>query len=347
MKTFGRYLTYRLENTALRTVTLAVLSIILVLSSVSSCISDTIQVEFRETGIYMLALLLGVLCTVVPMLETACFKNRRNLDTLYFFPLKRWKMALAHYLSGLIQVLAIYTVAFVTAHVYLAVKTDYFALYHLFAYYFASVAIGIVMYSFFIFIFGEANTETDGVVFSVMWIFAIFVSMLALSMCLSNLISEKGNAFTEFIGNMATWGLPYAPINNLTEIFQDMIEINRESSYHAFNAEKYLRQWYMFPVWGGIGLASAVGYFFTFVRKEAHKAGEISDSIFGYRLLIPLYGYSLLLMVGTIDILTVPIFGAMLIGYIIYRRGVKLKASDLVVTACGLLALLVGAWISG
>jgi len=340
-------LIYRLSNTALRTVTVAVLSVILVLSSVSSCIDNAIQVEFRETGIYMLALLLGVLCTVVPMLETAGFKNRRNLDTLYFFPLKRWKMALAHYVSGFIQVLMIYTVAFAAAHIYLAVKTDYFALYYMPAYYFASVAIGLAMYSFFIFIFGEANTETDGVVFSVMWIFAILLSMSALSTCLANLMGSKADPFTEFIGNMAVWGLPYAPINNLTEIFQNLIETNREVSYHAVSAARYLRQWYMFLVWGGIGLASAVGYFFSFVRKAAHKAGEISDSIFGYRLLIPLYGYSLLLMVGTVDMLTIPIFGAMLIGYIIYRRGVKLKASDLVVTACGIVALLVGAWIMG
>ena len=100
---------------------------------------------------------------------------------------------------------------------------------------------------------------------------------------------------------------------------------------------------YFFIVWGVIGVACAIGYFYTFKKKGAQLAGEISNSWFGYRLLIPIYGYSLHLLTGIEGLLTILIFAAMIIGYIIYRRSFKLKTSDLIVTACGIIPMIIGA----
>lgn len=343
MKAFGRYLTYRMEKSALRTLIITVLSLITVISVISDCTRRTDQIKFNESGIYMLSILLGVLCTVIPMMETEGFKNRRNLDTLYFFPIDRWKLALAHYVSGLVQVLAVYTVTFVAAYGYLAVRTDYFALYHMFGYYFLSLLLGFVMYSFFIFIFGEANTNSDGVVFCVLWMFVITVVASTVGR-----IAVDGMGF-EFLNKptdtLYAWGTVYVPINNLTVIFQDLIEINRESDYYTRYAAKYIEQWYMFAVWVVIGIACAYGYFVSFVRKGAQKAGEISDSYFGYRTLIPIFGYSLLIDLGFVDILSVLVFVAMVIGYIIYRRSVKIKTVDIALTAGGIIAMIIGTLI--
>lgn len=104
----------------------------------------------------------------------------------------------------------------------------------------------------------------------------------------------------------------------------------------------------MFFVWGAIGIASAVGYVVAFVKKGAEKAGEISSSLFGYKLLIPIYGYSLLMLFDwlefdSLDFMVVLIFIAMVIGYIIYRRSFRLKASDLIFTGCGVIAMILGA----
>ena len=107
MKTFGRYLLYRLENSALRTVIFTIISVIITQNTISDCI-DHGAVEYNSTGLYVLATILGTICTLIPILETMCFKNRRNLDTLYFFPIKRWKMATVHFLSGFIQILFIF-----------------------------------------------------------------------------------------------------------------------------------------------------------------------------------------------------------------------------------------------
>ena len=280
MNTFGRYLLYRLKSTAPRTTMFAILSLIMTLNVVSSSIQGQ-YIEYNSTGIYMLALILGIFCTIIPILETVGFKNRHNLDTLYFFPLERKKLALVHYLSGLIQVLAIYTVTFVAAYIYLAANTNYFALHHMPIYYLLSVLLGIVMYSFFIFVFGQANTAADGALFSLLWVFALCLIILAATAVWNELdpITINLSAY-RYRNALYGWGIAYAPINNLTVIFQDLIEVNQNNS-HSVYPSIYTRQWYMFAVWGVIGIASAIGYFITFVKKGAQKAGEISDSPFG------------------------------------------------------------------
>ena len=98
----------------------------------------------------------------------------------------------------------------------------------------------------------------------------------------------------------------------------------------------------MFFVWGALGIAATAGYFLTFIKKGAEKAGEVSSSWFGYRILIPVYGYSCLMSFDTDIILLVLVFAMMVIGYTIYRRRFKLKTSDIVVTACGIIPLIIG-----
>lgn len=344
MKTFTRYLKYRLENSVLRTLVFTLLSVILTQTVISECIGR-MYAEYNETGIYVLAVVLGVFCTLIPMLELAGFKNRRNLDTLYFFPIKRVKMAAAHYISGFIQVFIIYSVTFFVAYAHLALQTNYFALEYMIIYYFLSLLVGLAIYSIFAFIFLQANSVADGVLFSVLWMFVLALVLVVVQneIIMPILLQENEIMVREFVSS--GWGIIYAPINNLTVIFQDLIEVNRGTDWD-YLAEQYRKEAYMFFIWGAIGIAAAVGYFVTFVKKGAHQAGEISESPFGYKMLIPVYGYMLMILLGSEDIiLTALIFALMIIGYIIYRRGFKFKTGDLVATGCGILALIVGTMI--
>ncbi len=346
MKVFGRYFTYRLKQSAPRTAVLSVLSLVFCLDVVSSSISNR-NVLYKETGIYMLAIILGLFCTLIPMLELSGFKNRRNLDTLYFFPIKREKMALAHYLSGALQIFTIYTVSFLATWILLLARTNCFNLSYMPLYYLFSLLLGFVMYSVFMFIFGEANTVADGVLFCALWVLVLNIVMfVARAYILKPFIIDDNRELWIKTSDLPTWGIIYTPINNLTVIFQDLIEVNRkplEYDYTARSAERYISEMYMFFIWGAIGIAAAVGYLISFKKKGAQMAGEISESYFGYKLLIPLYGYSLLLMYSQdVDIMTIIIFALMLIGYFIYRRGIKLKRSDIIFIACGIIPIVLG-----
>ncbi len=345
MKVFGRYLNYRLKQSLLRTMVFALLSVVACLAIVSDEATRGVEIRFRSTGIYMLAVVLGVFCTLIPILELSGFKNRRNLDTLYFFPIKRGKMALVHYLSGAIQIFTIYTVSFILVWMYLLFKTDCFDLRSMPLYYICSLALGFVMYSVFTFVFNEANTVADGAIFCGLWMYAAFVVFEVIKFCyLETTVINQGIQYLE-IDSLTGWGIVYAPINNLTVIFQDLIEVNKdvpEYSYGRDYADIYMSQLYAFFAWLAVGIAAAVGYFVRFVRKGAEMAGEISDSMFGFKLLIPLYGYALMLLVGAEEILMIIIFALMLTGYFIYRRSFRIKAKDLIFIACGIIPIIIG-----
>ena len=102
MTTFKRYFIYRLKQSILRTVVFTALALLICLTAVNSSISG--DYEFYKTAsLESLASILGIICFLIPILELSGFKNRRNLDTLYFFPIRRERMALAHYLSGFVH----------------------------------------------------------------------------------------------------------------------------------------------------------------------------------------------------------------------------------------------------
>ena len=344
MKIFSKYLGYRLEKSVPRTLIFAIIALAINFVTVSESIGRS-SVAYNETGIYILAIILGGLCTLIPILELSDFKNRRNLDTLFVFPINRWKMALVHYVSGLVQTVSVYSLCFFSTWIYLEFQTDYFALGYMFFYYILSLLVGIGIYSIFCFLFSQGNTEADGILFCFLWIFALFIVGWEIRVeFLKSFIFDT--EYWESSANFASdWGMIYSPLNNLTVIFQDLIEVNQHSQeYYSTGAyaARYMSDCYMFFVWGALGIAATVGYFITFIKKGAEKAGEISDSWFGYRVLIPAYGYSLLLMFDLDMIMTVLVFALMIGAYVVYRRGFKFKPSDIIVTGCGVLAVLLG-----
>ncbi|MBQ8404738.1 MAG: hypothetical protein IJX55_10025 [Clostridia bacterium] len=363
MTTFKTYLAYRLKKTGMTTLVFSLISVIFTLFIVMKATDKHYDAQYYgETGIYILAIVLGVFSTVIPMLETADFKNRRNLDTLYFLPISRFKLALAHYISGFVQVILIYTASFFAAAMYLIGYVRYFKLSYLPLYYIASLFIGLIMYSFFMFIFGEANTVADGVIFCVLWIFVIcfawdFVGTSVWEYFEIFWTDFRYNVYRIYnipivrelydiyihIAECYEWGIVYMPINNLTMIFQNLME-DRED-YFVRSVETIISQSYMFFVWAAIGVASAYGYFKTFIRKSTEKAGEISDSFVGYKFLVPFYGYTLLVM-DISDVFSVFALVMMVVGYAFYRRGVKFKKSDIIFLLVGLVVPILGGIIA-
>lgn len=342
MKTFGRYLAYRLKHSVLKTVILALIALLITQNSVVQQ-ATYMDPQFRSAGLDAQATVLFILCMLIPMLESAPFKNRRNLDTLYFFPIKRREMALATYISGFVQVITIYSITFFTAWIYLAVKTDCFALQYMLPYYLLSLLVGLATYSFFTFIFGQANTVVDGVLFCALW---FVVPYWILSTVFQ--LGIFGDMPWRLRSAIQEWGLAYSPINNLTVIFQDLIEVNQYigyGDYYQSYAYYYRQLWYFFVIWGAVGIASVWGYFATFVKKGAEKIGEISNSWFGYKILIPICGYCLMLLMGEITVITFAIVALMVVGYIIYRRGFRFKLSDYLLTGGALVVAFLGAML--
>ena len=90
--------------------------------------------------------------------------------------------------------------------------------------------------------------------------------------------------------------------------------------------------WFCF--WSVVGVAAAVLAFVLADKKKTESAEEISNSIFGYKLLIPLIAFPFILSNGVLDgyyneALLVTIGAA--VAYTVYRRGVHYKKSDYII----------------
>jgi len=336
--TFGRYFSYRLEKSAMITVVLTVLSILLTQVVLGELLDDGRTKP--QSGLYMLAVVLGIICTLIPMCELSELKSKRNLDTLFFLPIGRLKMALAHFLSGWVQIVVIYSVTFVCAYLKLLERADRFALSYLFPYYLLSLCVGLVMYAFFLFLFGEANTVLDGVIFCGLGIYALYMLVgfaYELLYLIPNAALSSWLADVHFSEWYTSWMIAYTPINNLTVLFQDAVEMRAATA----NREGITEAMHMFAVWGVIGLGCLAGYFYRFLGLRAERIEGISKSWFGYRILIPLYGYTLLYLSGGMgDFFYIFVWILMLTGYFIYRRSFKIKLADILITAGGILPLM-------
>ncbi len=334
MTTFKRYLFYCVKNSSLRMIVSTILSAIISQVMLADCIDHT-NISYCTSGINILATILGIFSTIIPILELSQFKNRRNLDTLYFFPIKREKMALAHYICGFYQISIIYTVTFATNFLFLVFETDFFELNHMIPYYFYSLLLGLVIYSVFMFIFIQANSITDGILFCFIWIFILSI----VSYTFIDIFNLESIAVTYQKQN---WGIIYAPLDKLTKLYRNLIEIN-DPYPSDYLIGQIKEQAFMFFVWVAVGIIAAIGYVFSFAKKRAENAGEISNSWFGYKMLIPVYTFCPIFLMRSdgIKVLSISFLILMIIGYIIYRRGVKFQKSDIILMVSGLILMLV------
>ncbi len=354
-----RYLGYRLKKSLPRLAVITVIALIIALISVNDSLQhityeDTAGgfIHTPRSGLGTMGVLMGILASIIPIVELAEFKNRRNLDTLCFFPLKRSHLAAAVFVGGFLQLIIAYTIAFFAGFIYINLSTDTLATGYMIPYFFLSLLVGLVIYAFFSFLFHEANTTVDGIIFCVMWIFVMQIVLYQLGQLfpwtpLGDMNeSQKPTASALLFNNIrdtlelvGDWMNVYIPLNNLNIYFTGLVDLRMKD---------YLREmmdmWYMYVVWGGIGLACIAGFIARFAKKSPHRIGEISSTPFGYKVLIPLVGYSFLLSGYMADDIAsvIIIFIAMTVGYIIYRRGVRFKKSDIVCLLCGLILPVLG-----
>ena len=299
MSSFKKYFLYHFKKSALRQMLVCFVCVIFSIMQMSG-----LDEYYSPSGV---AFILGVLCSVIPVLELAAFKNRRNLDSMFSLPVSRKKQALAHYLNGIIQISAAYTFSCALSLIQLISFNRGAIIGYFIAYYFLSLIAGVLIYSIFMFLFNQANTVIDGILFEILGAFALFFAVQAI------------RTVTDTLGNhpYATYSV-FAPIGS-----GGLYQIVRNLSFSL--GWSYI---VMLTVWTLIGIGAIFGYFYTFERKKVEAVGGISDALFGYKMFIPVWAYSLV----TMGLMEASIFVciSMLIGYIIYRRGFQFTKSDLI-----------------
>ncbi len=261
-----------------------------------------------------------IMCMVAPVWSFSFFKNRRNLDCCYSLPISRRALGIVHWLIGLLTVLLPFLASSLQALIILIFKTpsgysflDTIDVGYIFAY-FAVAFIGmLVLYSLYVFVFNEANSVSDGITFMILYNFVATVAAILIEYIVGSSI------FSIFDEN----SLPISAMSSMIEYIV-MYAGKATDVYYDINVG-----WIIF--WIIAGFACATYFVFSFGTRKTEKAEEISDSYFGYRTLIPFFGFSLIFVFDNIAFISLVFTIISVLLYTVYRRGVKYKVSDIAV----------------
>ena len=348
MKTCASYFKYSLKKVLVEMLTLTVFALLLVHFSVSQSIvhwkaDGVLDIRRSDLCLWVPSAILGVLAAVLPLLRLSAFKSRRNIDTLYSFPLSRRKMVAVQLGMGIGEMFCAFTLSYLYFIFLYKLKAGAFHLFWLLPNYFVALVGGLIFYFFVAFFFWQGNTVADGIVFAIGFAGAPALFVLDLSILFnSSLMSE------------AVWYLPFWHLNNTTGLFyykamQDSPEVmevmGEQLSNNAYfwELDSLANKFYMYIVWFFVACILAAMLFYFAGRSKAEKAGDISDSFLGYRTLVPFYGYSILLNSTERAWEFSPIiYLLMIVGYILYRRGFKLRMSDWICLGGGVVPIVIG-----
>lgn len=265
-----------------------------------------------------------ILCTGLPMIEMSSFNSRKYLDSAFSFPISRISMLSVNLINGYLQFLLAYTISFIWYAIRLAPCADKLNFGMIWAFFFISLLYSLFLYCFNAFFFSLCNSTVDGAITAIAWQHILCPLMFTL-VDMFNL----GNK--DFDLDYLFYGIVWYPLGNISEIY-DSAATGRRYYYTHFEQDVKSVPIIMIVV-TILALLLCAATLFFFSRKRAESAGEISDTPVSYKVLIPICAAMLLYWSleggGGIVSLFALIFST--VGYIIYRRGVRLKVSDLVV----------------
>lgn len=246
MKTCASYFKYSLKKVLVEMLTLTVFALLLVHFSVSQSIvhwkaDGVLDIRRSDLCLWVPSAILGVLAAVLPLLRLSAFKSRRNIDTLYSFPLSRRKMVAVQLGMGIGEMFCAFTLSYLYFIFLYKLKAGAFHLFWLLPNYFVALVGGLILYFFVAFFFWQGNTVADGIVFAIGFAGAPALFVLDLSILFnSSLMSE------------AVWYLPFWHLNNTTGLFyykamQDSPEVMEVMGEQLSN-NAYFGSWTRWPI---------------------------------------------------------------------------------------------------
>ncbi len=294
------------------------------------CTTTTRVVTYRSTLLAYPMAIIMITAVFVPVWMLAYTKKRKNLDCFYSLPISRRSFAMMHYLVGLIMAFVPFVLAYIQVLLsYLITDHEMFlklpAL--TIAVHFAlCVLMGLVLYSISAFVFNEANSVFDGCIFIITYlVFGYFLLDVFNNMLL------KDNLL-----NYAEYAMPHLFFGEVLNEFEESITFFGLVKCTVFS-DKGVIGWMLF--YAVLGVLSFFGFYYYSGVKKAENAESVSDTPFGYKTLIPILAVPNVMYaagIGKENTDGLPYYAmlitiAALIGYTVYRRGVKYKTSDYII----------------
>lgn len=291
----------------------------------------TPSLDLCETDIIVF---LAGACLITAMWATSYKMSKRSCDLFYSLPLPKRKLFAVNFFVGFGVIIAAYTIAFIFGFAIVLAKVQRISVVHYLWFYFALIIPAFTIYSIATFFYTQGNNASDGMLFVILSLYAGALAVFAFCEAFS-INSEWSNAFTIF-----------APLNFVKEGFSAAIRNGELSSDYT------AKTWLGVSVVTASSAAATAWLFRKESKNRAENCEQISDSVFGYRLLLPIYAISIYsLCLTDIDDLALVaiIFAISYAAESLHKRTLKIGWKSFVLLVgyfvCGLLVKTLGTYI--
>lgn len=290
-----KYFLYELKKKAYLIICLSI-----IVTLIYACVLLTTRLYGNSNKIYQfdvnldtINVLSVALAVIAPVIQFSYRMKRRSVDMYYSLPLSHYKIFTVKYLVGLIMVFAPYLSAYLIGALIMLIKTAnriFYGVYYI-PHFFLTLPVIFLMYSLATFAFTRANNFIDGVIFIAFWaliwvLVAEFLGNFIYYTC-HRTIGEYfyTQTFSRIYSGYYSF---YSPLENLKDYFQaKLVGDTYGISDNGYNVAANMAAGYTL-----ITATAVFGAVWTFVSEKYTKsenAGQISESYFGYKVMIPLY----------------------------------------------------------
>ncbi len=272
---------------------------------------------------------------LVPVMQFADYMSKRNVDTVFALPVKRTSLMTAELICSAVQVLVPYTVMFLFWFLYRIAGKACFDPSWVPVMYLWGIWVLLVQMLLAAFWTMYANTLWDAVIFVLLGVFLPDVARVSLEYIGVSFVSMGDNDFLSF----------YNSIYRITDNLERFMKLSYRSVEDAwicvqqeyglaFITSKGIA--FALTIWSAVGVAAVYGIRKAFATRRAEDIEGTSDSLFGYKLILPIYSVGGMLFATALfasEMLYIIGLAIILTGFAIYRRGFRLKRWDIVFIA--------------
>lgn len=254
---------------------------------------------------------LCIAATATPIGELSFKMKRISSEQMYALPIKRDHLFYIRALFSYLEIIIPFTLAYLVSVTFILVSKNLFIPIYFLYYYLLAIVGAFFINSIVSFFYTQANNMLDGILFVAGAIFLGSVVMMLVELILKTDIEcsyniYKGMDYLTCWMNKLVIGEKYDPTSSF--LFSDSVE-------GAISTSIYL---------GAFGTISTVLYVIFSKRVNAEDVSRKSESYFGYRVLIPLYGIVLSSVSEEIIIIAICLINVYLL-YALFRRNFNLK----------------------
>ncbi len=278
----------------------------------------------------------ALLAIFIPIYEMRFKMNKVVVDQVYSLPVKREKYYLAKYIIGLIEILVPVLVSSLLSLLNLFFAEHLFNLWYFIPYLLVLILYATAVYTIYCFFFTRGNTTIDGIIN--MGFSTFFVTMLLI------VIESMTNKYFNGVGTGNY--ILFIPFISIFNIFSSLMQKDALSAIGQAIKPITIESFLPIIVNVGIGIIALVLYIILNKKEKAENATQQSNSWFSYKFFVPAYFFMITLefFIG-LNTITTLVYILILgyLGYVVYRRSVKVKKVDLIVLGvCTVVALILG-----